>query len=120
MAAIDLGWEYCRELRRKVVLGTAIFPQQHTPLNQTFKMEGSDFESWKNWKPGALAAPMISGCIDYVFPAGTEHHQTQFAFEVDRAGPNHGFLPIYANNPTQVEATQLNLAVNPALPKDAD
>jgi hypothetical protein len=88
-------------------------------MNRPFRMEGGDFTTWKSRKPEEPGAPLIIGCIDYLFPGGTTHHQTQFAYEIDKIGPNKLFYKIQPD-PGEIQTNELVLAINPIIPKDAD
>jgi hypothetical protein len=101
------------------VPGDVIFPNHDSPVNHLFKMGSASMMACKERKPGVAGAPMIVGRIDYIFGTDPTHHQTRFIYEVDKPGPDRGFLAI---EPTlgQVTANQIALAVNPLLAKDAD
>jgi hypothetical protein len=109
----------CNALKYKSVPGTAIFPGQKTPLNHIFTMNKETVAEWKKPPQSSNRALMISGCIDYIFGTETTHHQTRFIYELDKQGPNRGFLQILPVN-GEIPINELALAVNPTLIKDAD
>jgi hypothetical protein len=125
------GWGACERAKRKPVgqflAGTAVFPGQDVPQAHVFTMSSEDIAKWKveyeraasEQKPFTMA-PIIVGCVDYVFEADNRHHQTRFVFEADRHGPDSfSFLAIDPNG-GNVPLKEFALAKNPALADDPD
>lgn len=109
----------CRQRRRTPFPGTAVFPQQRIRIKQPFAMDKTSISEWKNLKAGEIGAIIIAGCVDYLFPTGGTHHQTQFVYEIQKGAPGNSFLPIpFA--PGEVPAPNIWVLFNPSIPKDAD
>jgi len=84
-------------------------------------LDAQSIVTWKEWKPGTPAAPLIVGCIDYLFPTGSAHHQTRFIYEIDRpTGPNNRSYGPIEFKTGDVPENEMVLAINPALAKPAD
>jgi hypothetical protein len=117
------GYQVCdlsRELPPKAVPGRVIFPNQSAPHNHVFTMNGSNFQQWRNWKEGQIAALIIAGCTDYFWGDSPVHHQTRFIFELDKTGPDNKSFLMVPGMPGEISANELGLAINPDLTKDAD
>lgn len=114
------GWSVCDALRDKsFVAGTVIFPNHQDASNHLFVMDAASVKAWKEWKPGMVGAPMIVGCIDYIFGESPVHHQTRFIYELDKPGSARNFYRLDSAS-GQIPANEVALAVNPLLAKDAD
>ena len=117
-AVLKFHAEFCGKVRRRkeIDVGGPIFPGIPLTENSRMIMPATDVARWKKDYTGL--APIIVGCVDYVFRG--EHHQTPFLFEIDKtaSGPN----PFAAIDPNQgdVPKEQVSLATNPSLGARAD
>lgn len=120
--AVDMqrGWAKtkCDETRsgETVVGGITLFPNapesekvwMRMPTAEVMRLIGTP-----------MTTIMVTGCVDYQYEFGAGHHQTQFLYEVDKAGPNGTFLKI---DPAEgdLPVSSVVLAVNPVLDDSAD
>jgi hypothetical protein len=115
------GWQQCDELRSvpidKLTSGTTIFPGDIRPIIKWFNLDAAD--ALRMGTDVVHSAPMIGGCVDYVFGGSEQHHQTRFMFEVDKTGPN-GSLSAISSSDGDVAVDDIRFALNPALSDDAD
>jgi hypothetical protein len=83
----------CMETRRRPIdqtaAGVTIFPGEDFPQNVWFRMVPTDVIRLRQNQD---VVPMIAGCVDYLFQFAKGHHQTAFAYELDKAGPSGSIL----------------------------
>lgn len=65
-------------------------------------------------------AILLGGCVDYVYGAQNEHHQTSFVIEIDKPGPDSTFLAIDYEKDIPLAATNISFAYNPGLAANPD
>jgi hypothetical protein len=72
-----------------------------------------------NSKAGFVA--YVIGCVDYTFPFAAEHHQTAFAYEIDKnTGPSDfDFAPLDPRD-KQIAASDMRVMVNPLVSGNTD
>jgi len=109
------------EVRRKkpreaLVDGTAVFPNQDG-TQRTYATIAPQNVARLKFETDATI--VVTGCIDYLFPVGPEHHETRFFYELVRTGPNNAMLRIDPDN-APVGASAYGLAINPGIAGDAD
>jgi hypothetical protein len=111
-------WKPCEDLQKKpvgeLVAGMTLFPGEGRPLRKQFAWSKESISLFNSSTTDT--APMIFGCVDYVF--AETHRQTRFAYELDGLSPDKRFLRIDTAN-GDIPAAGLVLAVNPALSGDA-
>jgi hypothetical protein len=125
------GWGTCDKMRTKkaeeFLAGTAVFPDQVVEQSHRFVMSKEDVAKWSadfaradSEKSNLILAPMIVGCIDYVFERENVHHQTRFVFEIDKNST--GLNPFVAINPAagNVPQREVAMAKNPGLADEPD
>jgi hypothetical protein len=114
------SFQSCEERRKKprrtLIDGIAIFPNQEGTQRTYATIAPQNVARLKGDSPGTI---VITGCVDYLFPSGPDHHETRFFYELVNAGPNNTFLRIDPDNPP-VGANAYGLAINPGIAGDAD
>jgi hypothetical protein len=96
---VQKGWGACDQAKLKseneFLAGTAVFPGQDVTQLHVFHMskDDVDFDRAATEQNRFMMAPVIVGCVDYVFEKNNRHHQTRFVFEVDRKGPDSISFP---------------------------
>jgi hypothetical protein len=117
------SWNTCAEYRKTIqYAGAVIFPSVPVPQNHVFTMDAADTAVWKTTpadKPNTL---IVVGCVDYLVAdekGEPRHHQSQFVYEVDKPRHDRSFERIPTENAV-IPASDIVLANNPTIPKDAD
>jgi hypothetical protein len=84
----------CKRLKERPIgdmgNGLTIFPQETIPKRISFSIQAGDVEEGiKNiGMPSSLFAPIIIGCVRYVYSADMSQHETAFVFDVMHLPPN--------------------------------
>jgi hypothetical protein len=102
---------------RPGVKGVTLFPGQ--TFEQPFGLVLEPADETRLAAQTEHTTLMVAGCVDYILADQTEHHQTAFAFELDRRGPNGGVLIIDPKD-APVPAGDLLFELNPGLAPNAD
>jgi hypothetical protein len=110
----------CMETRRRPIdqtaAGVTIFPGEDFPQNVWFRMVPTDVIRLRQNQD---VVPMIAGCVDYLYQFAKGHHQTAFAYELDKAGPSGSILRLDPHEGDMAPNTML-LEINPGLAGNAD
>jgi hypothetical protein len=114
------SFKACEQRRKKpretLIDGASIFPNQDG-TSRTFATIAPQNVARLKFEPGTTI--VITGCIDYLFPTGPDHHETRFFYELVRTGPNNAMLGIDPDN-APTGASAYGLAINPGIAGDAD
>lgn len=88
-----LGYQrrICKRARREQSSrdGISIFPGANLPVQSTDYFTGQPPLDTTSSKPGKPIELIIVGCVDYLMPGDTTHHQTGFAYEIMRYRPEY-------------------------------
>jgi hypothetical protein len=124
---VENGKKFCLNLKKNrsgpiVAEGRTIMPGGTTPRTIGILVSSADIVKFNT--PSIVNGLRVTnqlnafGCLDYVSPGDRIHHQTPFEFEIDKLGPNGGFLAL---DPNQTAPPQsLNLGEHPSLLWAAD